>query len=38
MVLTKMTTKIERKYGKKILNDDVEKVKRKLALLVGYYR
>ncbi len=34
----KMTYSIEKKYGKKILNEDVEKQKRKLALLVGYYR
>lgn len=38
MVLTKMNKKTENKYRTKMINEDVEKQKRKLALLVGYYR
>ncbi len=38
MVLTKMNKKTESKYRKKMMNEDVEKQKRKLALLVGHYR
>ena len=38
MVLTKMNKKLEKKFKKKWLNEEVEKQKRKLALLVGHYR
>lgn len=38
MVLTKMTKKTEQKFRKKMINEEIEKQKRKLALLVGHYR
>ncbi len=38
MVLTKMNRKTEKKFRKKMMNEDVEKQKLKLALLVGQYR
>ena len=33
-----MNKKLEKKYRKKMMNEDVEKQKLKLALLVGHYR
>jgi len=38
MVLTKMNKKFEKNFRKKMINEDVEKQKLKLALLVGHYR
>jgi hypothetical protein len=38
MVLIKMNRKNEKKYRKKLVHEEIEKQKQKLALLVGQYR